>query len=75
MSAGPARDRLALAARRGRLLGGIAGQLAAIDPSPIREPAAATAVAGVERVRWAGVDVAIRIAPSGPAPSAVAPVG
>lgn len=65
-----ARDRVVLAARRGELLGGIAGKLAAIDPSLIAEPAATEA--GVERVRWAGLDVDVRIAPSEPAPG-VAP--
>jgi ATP-dependent exoDNAse (exonuclease V) beta subunit len=66
-----ARDRLVLAARRGKLLGGVAGKLAAIDPSLFGEPAAA--VAGVEHVRWAGLEIAARVAPSRPAPGVVAP--
>jgi ATP-dependent helicase/nuclease subunit A len=65
-----ARDRVVLAARRGALLGGVAGQLAAIDPALIAEPAAIAA--GVERVRWAGLEVDVRIAPSAPAPEVAA---
>jgi hypothetical protein len=66
-----ARDRLVLAARRGKLLGGIVGKLAAIDPSLISEPLAIAT--GVEHVRWAGIEIAVRIAPSRPAPSVVVP--
>lgn len=66
-----ARDRLVLAARRGRLLRGIVGKLAVIDPSLFHEPAAIEP--GVENLRWAGTDVAVRIAPSSPAPPVVAP--
>ena len=65
-----ARDRLVLAARRGKLLGGILGKLAAIDPSLIHEPAALAP--GVEHVRWAGLDVAVRVAPHRPAPAVAA---
>lgn len=66
-----ARDRLVLAARRGKLLGGLLGKLAALDPSLIAEPAALGA--GVEHMRWAGRDLAIRIAPSRPAPRVEVP--
>ncbi len=64
-----ARDRLAIAARRGKLMDGIFGKLAALDPTligEIGEPAVGEG--GVARVRWAGVELAVRVAPSEPAP-------
>ncbi|HWO23547.1 MAG TPA: UvrD-helicase domain-containing protein [Kofleriaceae bacterium] len=76
-----ARDRLVIAARRGQLLGGVFGTLAALDPalapSPLDEPAVAVAASGggggVARVRWAGVEVSVRVAPCEPAPPARLP--
>jgi ATP-dependent helicase/nuclease subunit A len=62
-----ARDLLVLAAKRGRLLGGIVGKLAAIDRSLICEPVGTTE--GAEQVTWAGLDVSIRVVPSRPAPA------
>lgn len=56
-----ARDRLILAAQRGELLDGILGKLAELEPTAIVEPPAD----GV--VRWAGVEVAVHVAPSAPA--------
>ncbi len=66
-----ARDRLVLAARRGKLLTGIAGTLAAIDPALISEPA--TSLASLARVRWAGIDLDVRISPCKPAPRVAPP--
>lgn len=57
-----ARDRLILAAQRGQFLGGILGKLVAIEPTAIAEPPANGLV------RWAGVDVAVHVAPPAPAP-------
>jgi ATP-dependent exoDNAse (exonuclease V) beta subunit len=56
-----ARDCLILAAQRGQFLDGLLGKLAAIDPSAITEPPA------MGRVRWAGVDIAVHVAPVAPA--------
>jgi ATP-dependent exoDNAse (exonuclease V) beta subunit len=67
-----ARDRLVLAAKRGRFLGGIVGKLAEIDPSLICEPGATTG--GVEHATWAGVALSIWVAPSRPAAAVSVPV-
>jgi ATP-dependent exoDNAse (exonuclease V) beta subunit len=67
-----ARDRLVLAAARGKLLDGVVGRLAAIDPALIGEPAAAGGADGVVHERWAGVEIAIRVAPCRPAPPVAA---
>ena len=67
-----ARDRLVLAARRGKLLDGIAGRLSAIDPRLIHEPSA-DLPAGTHTVQWAGVEIPLRIAPCRPAPSVAVP--
>jgi len=56
-----ARDRLILAAQRGELLHGILGKLAELEPTAIAEPPASG------YVRWAGVDVAVHVAPTAPA--------
>ncbi len=56
-----ARDRLILAAQRGHVLDGILGKLAAIEPTTISEPPADGCVC------WAGVDVAVHVAPAAPA--------
>ncbi|MDQ3369936.1 MAG: UvrD-helicase domain-containing protein [Myxococcota bacterium] len=60
-----AEDRLVLAAQRGALVKGIVGTLTRIDASLIAEPTAA--LAGVERVSWAGVALDVRTVPGGPA--------
>jgi ATP-dependent exoDNAse (exonuclease V) beta subunit len=57
-----ARDRLILAAQHGQFFGGILGKLVAIEPSAIAEPPANGGV------RWAGVDLAVHVAPVVPAP-------
>jgi len=68
-----ARDRLILAAERGKLLGGLLGVLANIDPALIGEPDAA--VAGEERVSWAGMKLVVGVGPREPGePVAAAPV-
>lgn len=56
-----ARDRLIFAAQRGQFLDGILGKLAAVEPTAISEPAADGLV------RWAGVEVAVHVAPAAPA--------
>jgi ATP-dependent exoDNAse (exonuclease V) beta subunit len=66
-----ARDRLVLTAKRGKLLAGIVGTLTRIDTSLINEPQAT--VAGVQPVRWASIDLSIRVAPARPAPPVAAP--
>jgi len=67
-----ARDRLVLAAGRDKLLDGVVGRLAAIDPALIGEPAAGAGPGGVARERWAGVEVAVRVAPCRPAAAVAA---
>jgi ATP-dependent helicase/nuclease subunit A len=61
-----ARDRLIFAVQRGKLLAGIVGTLATIDPALISEPAAEQA--GREAITWAGVATSIGVVPCEPAP-------
>jgi ATP-dependent helicase/nuclease subunit A len=61
-----ARDRLVLSAKRGHLLGGVAGRLASIDAALISEPT--TITRGLEPVRWAGTDLTVAVVPCRPAP-------
>lgn len=49
-----ARDRLILAAQKGKLLGGLLGKLAALDPELIDEPARDGGDAGPVPIAWAG---------------------
>ncbi|MDQ3340776.1 MAG: UvrD-helicase domain-containing protein [Myxococcota bacterium] len=62
-----ARDRLVLAATRGKLLAGVIGVLAAIDATLVTEPPSTTA--GLAHVRWAGIESGILAAPARPAPA------
>jgi ATP-dependent helicase/nuclease subunit A len=63
-----ARDRVILAAAEGKLLRGILGTLAAIDPTLVTEPAGDTA--GERAVVWAGQKLRVPVRPA----SAAAPV-
>ena len=68
-----ARDRLVLAAERGKLVSGLLSKLSDIDASLICEPVAS--IVGEERVSWAGMDVRIGVGPRQPAePVAIPPV-
>lgn len=66
-----ARDRLIFAVQRGKLLAGIVGKLASIDPALISEPAAEQA--GSEVITWAGVTTSIAAVPCVPAPAISVP--
>ncbi len=61
-----ARDRLVLTAQRGKLLEGILGTLADVDPALVVEPRGARI--GTEHLAWAGRPVAIDTIPAAPAP-------
>ena len=63
-----ARDQLVLAAQRGRLLGGLLGKLAELDPSLVSEPPASAP--GTEPAVWAGQRVVLAVRPA----EAAAPV-
>ncbi len=56
-----ARDRLIFAAKRGKLLAGIAGRISKIDRTLFTEPV--RNAAGVERMQWAGLEVPVLVAP------------
>jgi ATP-dependent exoDNAse (exonuclease V) beta subunit len=60
-----ARDRLILAAERGKLVKGLLAKLCQIDASLIREPDGASA--REERVSWAGMETWIGVGPRQPA--------
>lgn len=66
-----ARDHLIFAVQRGKLLSGIVGKLAGIDPTLISEPDAEAA--GVEPISWAGIDGSIAALPCEPAEALCVP--
>lgn len=59
-----AKDRLVFAAQRGRMLDGILGRLAAIDPTLISEPTSAGLAS--EEIKWGGASCSIDVVPARP---------
>jgi ATP-dependent helicase/nuclease subunit A len=66
-----ARDRLILAAQQGKLLGGLLGTLARINPTLLQDPGITTS--DLVDVTWAGHKFELRVSPFQPAPPVVAP--
>src|SRR5690606_13178116 len=66
-----ARDRLVLAAQERKLLGGLLGALAGIDPALIGDPGLVEAQDA--DVTWAGRPVRLRVRPAAPADPVMAP--